>query len=69
MRQVTKRVGLDCDGVLSNFSQGFIDAGAAMGINCCLPKNWKAVDKWFFPCADHFKEIWDAACELSLIHI
>jgi hypothetical protein len=65
MVEISKRVGLDIDGCLANFSQGFIDAGVEMGIECCLPKNWKCVNKWMFPCVDHFKSIWDARCEHS----
>lgn len=59
------RAGLDVDGVLANFLQGFIDAGSELGIQCCLPKDWKKVDRWMFPCVDHFKAIWDAKCEHS----
>jgi hypothetical protein len=65
MIEPSKRVGVDVDGIFANFSQGFIDAGIEMGIQCCLPKNWKCVDKWMFPCVYHFKEIWDARCEHS----
>lgn len=59
------RIGLDVDGVLANFSEAFIKKGRQMGIQCCLPKDWKVVDKWMFPCADHFKEVWDTAVEHS----
>jgi hypothetical protein len=50
--------GSDVDGLLSNFGQGFIERGVAMGVNCCLPEDHTKIDKWMFPCSPHFKEIW-----------
>jgi hypothetical protein len=59
MVQINKYPGLDVDGVISNFSQGFIERSREMGIDCCFPEDHTKVTKWYYPCPEHFKEVWD----------
>jgi hypothetical protein len=59
----TKRikVGLDVDGVLADFGQGFINKAIDLGVNkCCFPEDSSKITKWMFPCDEHFKYVWDA---------
>jgi hypothetical protein len=55
----TARIGTDIDGVLCDFGQGFINRSNEMGIQCCFPEDSSKIDKWMFPCGEHFKQVWD----------
>lgn len=50
-----KRIGLDIDGVLSNFSAGLIKRANKMGLGEHFPKSWKEVTYW--DVSDKFREV------------
>ena len=49
-------VALDCDGVLSNFSQALIEKANEMGLGEFFPKSWMDIDSWDF--SPKFSEVW-----------
>lgn len=49
------RIGLDVDGLLSNFSQAVIERAKVMGMEEYFPKTWEDVSYWDM--SDQFKEV------------
>ncbi len=52
------RIGLDIDGVLSNFGQQIIQCSRDMGISEHFPEDWTKIDKWMF--SSRFLDVWNA---------
>lgn len=52
------RIGLDCDGVLSNFSEAIIAKAREMGLSEHFPQSWRWIDKWNF--SEKFSDVWTA---------
>jgi uncharacterized HAD superfamily protein len=55
-----KKIGLDVDGVLMDFSTAFINKANELGMGCYFPESAEKVTKWDM-CDDpiHFKAIWN----------
>ena len=42
------KTGLDIDGVLANFPQGFIERAGTLGAGVSFPEDWTKQDTWNF---------------------
>ena len=52
------KIGLDIDGVLANFVQGFIDRAVYRGLGESFPKHWTDWKEHKVGDKDHFDRIW-----------